>query len=90
MTCEISESYSNCCIRDLMMRAIKSFLLFGLILAVASCSKSPPTEGDARKVLENTNESVKSGVAQVKSFRKINGREFEVNGVRGYELEFEA
>lgn len=73
------------------MRAIRLLLLTTLVFVSVSCSKGLPTEDDARQVFENMEQQrLKSGLAELKSFKKVNAKETEYLGTKGYQVEFEA
>jgi len=63
-------------------------LVVGLLLSclTSACSRSYPSESDARQVLEDRS----GGLYKITSFQKTNGQSVESSGVKGYRLEYEA
>lgn len=73
--------YENCDKRRVLpsILVVISFLLF-------ACSLSYPSEDDGRKAFSEQNK----GILEVKSFRKTDGKAMESQGVKMYEMDFEA
>lgn len=51
---------------------------------------SVPSEGDARTAFSHTYPPLSMAIARIKSFRKTNGVQGEMSGVKSYELEYSA
>lgn len=72
--------------RKFMLRLIAGalFLLTSALLLVGSSSK--PSEADARKIIEAAVAKNSRGAIKLTSFTKTDGVEFQLMGMKGYEL----
>ncbi len=72
-----------------MHRIIPFLALIGALL-IAGCSSSTPSVTTGRKVIEDRIASESKGLIKLVSFKKTNGQSFEVMGIKGYKMEYEA
>jgi hypothetical protein len=64
-------------------------LFLGCAIAMNSCSVSP-TANDAEQSLRQQIDSESGGQIKLVSFQKTDGQKFELNGVQGYNMDYEA
>jgi hypothetical protein len=73
-----------------IQKLIVQFGLFlGCFLALNNCSASP-SQSDAEQSLRQQIDSESGGQIKLVSFNKTDGQEFEVIGVQGYNMDYEA
>lgn len=65
----------------------KNLILMSLLCSVllVGCS-SKPSESDAKKIIEETAAKNSKGVVKLTSFSKTDGVDFELMGMKGYEM----
>lgn len=76
---------------NLLKLAISSIVFLSFVVLIGCGAAATPSEAIGRKVFENDYATpVEKGVLKINSFKKINGQSYEILGVKGYKLEFEA
>lgn len=67
-------------------RPLTNGVLIMMSSLLIACFTSQPSEDDGRKAFSEWNK----GILEVKSFRKTDGKAMEFQGVKMYEMDFEA